>query len=74
MSSLRGACPNLKVYFAGVHADEKTLSGELMTRIYLAGTTGGYKGEEKPCGKCGSCTERLEAFESAGSRDPLEYQ
>lgn len=32
-----------------------------------------YKGEENPCGKCGSCTERLEAFEYAGASDPLVY-
>lgn len=30
-----------------------------------------YVGGEKPCGKCGSCTERAEAFEFAGIPDPL---
>ena len=30
-----------------------------------------YKGEEKPCGKCGSCVERAEAFAKAGLKDPL---
>ncbi len=33
-----------------------------------------YKGEEKACGKCGSCTERLEAFELNNSVDPIEYK
>lgn len=33
-----------------------------------------YKGGEVACGKCGSCTERLEAFEFAGIEDPIEYQ
>ncbi len=33
-----------------------------------------YKGKEKACGKCGSCTERLEAFEKAGIDDPLDYE
>ena len=33
-----------------------------------------YKGGEKPCGKCGSCRERLEAFEINGAVDPLEYE
>lgn len=33
-----------------------------------------YKGEELPCGKCGSCTERLEAFAVNNSVDPLKYQ
>jgi 7-cyano-7-deazaguanine synthase len=32
-----------------------------------------YKGGEKSCGRCGSCTERLEAFRDAGAADPLEY-
>jgi len=33
-----------------------------------------YQGKEKACGKCGSCVERLEAFEKAGIEDPLEYE
>jgi len=33
-----------------------------------------YKGEDKACGKCGSCTERLEAFEKAGIKDPIKYE
>ena len=33
-----------------------------------------YKGREKACGKCGSCVERLEAFEKAGIHDPLKYE
>lgn len=28
-----------------------------------------YKGEEKPCGKCGSCVERAEAFAKCKARD-----
>ena len=32
-----------------------------------------YKGGERSCGKCGSCNERLAAFEEAGATDPLEY-
>ena len=30
-----------------------------------------YEGGDKPCGLCGSCTERKEAFEFAGVPDPL---
>ena len=33
-----------------------------------------YKGREKACGKCGSCQERLEAFEKIGIEDPIEYE
>jgi len=30
-----------------------------------------YNGEEAPCGKCGSCTERAEAFYKMNMKDPL---
>lgn len=33
-----------------------------------------YNGREKACGKCGSCIERLEAFEKNNIIDPLEYE
>lgn len=33
-----------------------------------------YNGESIPCGKCGSCVERKEAFEFAGLEDPLVKQ
>lgn len=32
-----------------------------------------YNGQEKACGKCGACQERLEAFEKNDATDPLEY-
>jgi len=33
-----------------------------------------YNGREKACGQCGSCQERLEAFELNGITDPLVYE
>lgn len=33
-----------------------------------------YKGKEVACGKCGSCVERLEAFEKAKAKDPIRYE
>ena len=33
-----------------------------------------YVGGRKACGKCGSCTERLEAFEINKVKDPIEYE
>lgn len=33
-----------------------------------------YKNQLKACGKCGSCQERLEAFEIIGRKDPIEYE
>lgn len=33
-----------------------------------------YNGREKACGKCGSCVERLEAFEQNQVVDPIAYE
>jgi len=33
-----------------------------------------YKDQELSCGKCGSCVERLEAFEKCGLTDPIAYK
>ena len=32
-----------------------------------------YEGGEKPCGKCGTCIDRVKAFEANGIKDPLRY-
>jgi len=33
-----------------------------------------YKDQPLACGKCGSCTERLEAFAFNKTPDPVEYE
>jgi len=33
-----------------------------------------YKGGARHCGRCGTCTERREAFREAGIPDPTEYE
>ena len=33
-----------------------------------------YKGGEKHCGRCGTCTERRQAFADAGLPDPTVYE
>jgi 7-cyano-7-deazaguanine synthase len=33
-----------------------------------------YKDQEKSCGKCGSCTERIFAFNELGLQDPIPYE
>jgi 7-cyano-7-deazaguanine synthase len=33
-----------------------------------------YKNQEQSCGVCGSCTERLEAFDLNNSKDPIKYE
>ena len=52
--------------------------GELAKRgsqlgIDYAETWSCYKGEEKHCGRCGTCVERREALAEAGIDDPTEY-
>lgn len=32
-----------------------------------------YNGEDKPCGKCGTCIDRIKAFKINGTADPLKY-
>ena len=32
-----------------------------------------YKGHDRHCGTCGTCTERREAFRIANIPDPTEY-
>ena len=33
-----------------------------------------YKGGKKHCGKCGTCFERIEAFNDSGIKDPTDYE
>ena len=41
--------------------------------IDYAHTYSCYKGGEHHCGRCGTCTERREAFAAAGISDPTVY-
>lgn len=45
------------------------------TKRILANTHSCYNPDEqgRACGKCGTCVERLEAFEKNGIKDPAEY-
>lgn len=42
--------------------------------IDYAHTYSCYKGGEKHCGRCGTCTERRQAFRDAGLEDPTLYE
>jgi 7-cyano-7-deazaguanine synthase len=33
-----------------------------------------YEGHDKACGKCGTCLDRIKAFEANGVKDPIEYE
>ena len=30
-----------------------------------------YEGSDKPCGTCGTCLDRIKAFEANGIKDPI---
>ena len=47
--------------------------GKLLNTPYFLTRTC-YKNQSKSCGKCGSCSERLEAFKANGLIDPIEYE
>lgn len=49
--------------------DIAIIGKELQVDYSLAHTC--YEGTEIPCGKCGACQERAEAFTKAGTIDPL---
>ena len=33
-----------------------------------------YEGHDKACGRCGTCIDRIKAFELNGTKDPIEYE
>ena len=43
-------------------------------RVDFSHTWSCYKGGAKHCGKCGTCVERIEAFQLAGVEDPTTYE
>ena len=59
----------------GLNAMEKMGFYKKGINKILANTHTCYNPDDKgrSCGKCGSCTERLEAFEFCGMTDPAEY-
>lgn len=59
--------PYLQVDKAAILADGLTMG------LDYSQTWTCYNGRELACGKCGACTERLEAFAANGVTDPLTY-
>ena len=43
-------------------------------KVPFALTWSCYEGNERPCGVCGTCRDRLRAFEINGLKDPLSYE
>lgn len=56
------------------HIDKtEILRRAVALKVPLEMTRTCYKASTLACGKCGSCNERLEAFQKLGLEDPLEY-
>lgn len=53
-------------------AETIKLAVQLGAPLHL--TTSCYRGGEKACGVCDSCTLRLKGFKEAGIEDPIEYE
>ena len=53
----------------------QALDGYANVKLYtpFADTWSCYKGGEQHCGRCGTCVERIEAFDLAGVTDPTVY-
>ena len=60
----------LCVPFVGKTKRQIVEDGDLL-RAPFALTWSCYEGGSKPCGRCGTCVERAEAFRLAGVADPL---
>lgn len=61
---------SLYVPYLNMHKGEVCARGAKLSVPYKDTWTC-YKGQEKPCGVCGSCVERAEAFDFANRKDPL---
>lgn len=68
--------PKLVAPFLGISKADIVARG-LQLKVPFELTWTCYAGNLKsdiPCGRCGTCVERLEAFAIAGAEDPLRYQ
>lgn len=68
-------CDKAEVLRQGLEAMDKMGLVYADKMVILQNTHSCYAPDEKgrSCGKCGTCVERLEAFEKNGLRDPIEY-
>lgn len=67
-----GNAINVKAPFININKADIVKQG-LSLKVPYELTWSCYKGGEKPCGKCGTCIDRIKAFEINGAKDPLKY-
>ena len=63
----------LEAPFVLVNKEEVVRQGLALNAPYHL-TWSCYEGGERPCGKCGTCIDRLNAFHQNGVKDPLESE
>lgn len=68
-----GGQVRLEAPFVGLHKADVVKEG-LRLHVPYEKTWSCYEGHEKPCGRCGTCLDRIKAFELNGVKDPLEYE
>jgi 7-cyano-7-deazaguanine synthase len=74
-AKLANEMPELEIvapFVQKTKADIVKIAGEL--GVPFEDTWSCYKGEEKACGVCGTCRERIEAFELSEFEDAIEYE
>lgn len=59
--------------FTGLNKAQIAIIGQ-QNGVDFSKTYSCYKGGKKHCGKCGTCSERKEAFQLAGIEDPTKYE
>ena len=66
---------SIKVYTPFLHKDKVGILREgLKIGVDYLLTRTCYNNEEKACGKCGSCYERLASFAALKIKDPIQYK
>ena len=64
----------IKLYTPFLNKTKADIAAEASKlNVPLADTWSCYKGGEIQCGRCGTCVERIEAFDLAKVTDPTEY-
>jgi len=63
----------IKAPFVGM-SKTKIVNNGLIMAVPFDMTRTCYKDQPVACGVCGSCLERLEAFQLNGAKDPLRYE
>lgn len=65
---------DISLYTPYLHLDKTEIARDSSKyNVPVTDTWSCYKGQEKHCGRCGTCVERREAFHLANIEDPTEY-